>query len=140
LQVRVSGQLLLARSWILHLSYGWIGFGLLQLALAAVGTGAASAAFHALAVGAIGGMIIGMITRTTLGHTGRPLQAGRSETLMFLLIQGGAAARFFASIVNGDYRQFTLLISAVCWSSGFIVYLWVYAPYLLRARLDRREG
>jgi uncharacterized protein involved in response to NO len=126
--------------WILHLSYGWIGFGLLLLALAAVGTGAASAAFHALAVGAIGGMIIGMITRTTLGHTARPLQAGRSETLMFLLIQASAAARFFASIVNDDYRQFTLLISALCWSSGFIVYLWVYAPYLLRARLDGREG
>ena len=126
--------------WILHLSYAWIVGGLFLLALAALGLATASSAFHALAVGAVGGMIIGMITRTTLGHTGRPLQSGRAEVAMFLLVQGGALARLCANIVGTEGRQLALLISAVCWSAGFMVYLWVYAPYLWRARLDGRDG
>ncbi len=126
--------------WILQLSYAWIVFGLFLLALTALGLAAASTAFHALAVGGVSGMIIGMITRTALGHTARPLQAGRAETAMFMLMQCGAIARFCANMVGPDWRQLALTVSAVCWSSGFIVYLWVYAPYLWRPRRDGGEG
>lgn len=126
--------------WILHVSYAWIGVGLLLLALAALGKVPASSAFHALALGAMSGMIIGMITRTALGHTARPMQAGRAETVMFALVQGGALARLIASLMTGTGRDHALLLSALCWSCGFMVYLWVYAPYLTRARLDGAEG
>jgi uncharacterized protein involved in response to NO len=126
--------------WILHLAYGWIGVGLLLLAAAALGLATASSAFHALAVGAISGMIVGMITRTALGHTGRELKAGPGETAMYALIQLGAALRLLANLVGGDARQAALIASGACWSGAFLLYLWVYAPYLSRARIDGREG
>lgn len=126
--------------WILHLSYGWIGVGLLLLAAAAAGAVAPSTAFHALAVGAISGMIIGMLTRTALGHTARPLLAGRAEAAMFALVQGAALIRVGANLTGAEYRSTALLVSALCWSCAFLLYVWIYAPYLWRARLDGREG
>ena len=60
--------------WILHISYGWMPLGFVLLGLAKWGILPASAAFHALAVGTISGLIVGMITRTALGHTGRQLK------------------------------------------------------------------
>src|SRR5690606_26111418 len=68
--------------WILHLSYAWIPLGLLLLAGTALDRVPLSAGLHALTVGSVGGLIIGMITRTALGHTGRPLVAGAAEATM----------------------------------------------------------
>jgi len=125
--------------WVLHLAYAWIAGGLLLLGFAALGSVSASSAFHALAVGAMSGLIIGMITRTALGHTGRPLKAGRAETFMYYLLEGGAVLRLCANIPNGK-RDLLLVASAVCWSAAFLLYLIVYTPYLSQPRLDGREG
>jgi uncharacterized protein involved in response to NO len=65
--------------WILHAAYVWLPLGFVLLAGAQLGWVAASAGVHALAVGTTGGLIVGMITRTARGHTGRPLQASRLE-------------------------------------------------------------
>jgi uncharacterized protein involved in response to NO len=87
------------------------------------------------------GMILGMITRTALGHTGRPLQAGRGELFMYLLIQVGVIARFAAATAGAaDLRPTLLLLAAASWSAAFVLYVAVYAPYLWRARIDGREG
>ena len=59
--------------WILHAAYVWLAIGFALLALAPFGWVGASAGVHALAVGATGGLIIGMVTRTARGHTARPL-------------------------------------------------------------------
>jgi len=126
--------------WILHASYAWIPLGLLLLGLAALGIVSDSAAFHALAVGSTAGLILGMITRTALGHTGRALKAGPSETVMYALIQVGAIARLVAAIDTDGLRNAALVLAAVCWSSAFVLYLAVYGPYLFRARVDGREG
>lgn len=126
--------------WILHLAYAWVVAGLLLLGFAALGIGSASSAFHALAVGGMSGLILGMITRTALGHTGRMLRAGRAESAMYLLLQAGALARLCANIIPAGIRDYLLLASAVAWSSAFLLYLFVYAPYLSRARVDGREG
>jgi uncharacterized protein involved in response to NO len=126
--------------WILHLSYAWIPLGFVLLGLAALGFGAASTAFHALAVGSMAGLIIGMMTRTTLGHTGRVLKAGRFEPAMYVLIQVGALARVLAAFVPGPWRDMGLLVSAVCWCAAFGLYLAVYTPYLMKARIDGKEG
>ena len=80
------------------------------------------------------------MTRTSLGHTGRPLQAGRSEVLMYLLVQAGAVARVYAAIDLSGMRDSLLVFAAICWSAAFLLYLIVYGPYLFRARLDGREG
>lgn len=126
--------------WILHLSYGWIPVGFFLLALSALNLVSASAAFHALTVGSMAGLIIGMMTRTTLGHTGRLLKAGRAELSMYLLIQAGALARVAAAFDLAGLRDTALIISTLCWSAAFALYVIVYGPYLLRPRIDGREG
>ena len=126
--------------WILHLAYAWIPLGLLLLGLSAVDVVTRSAAFHALTVGAMAGLIVGMITRTALGHTGRPLEAGLAETCMYTLIALAAIARVAAALLPAAYYPVALVISMVCWVSAFLTYIVVYGPYLWRARLDGAEG
>jgi uncharacterized protein involved in response to NO len=100
--------------WILHFSYAWIALGFWLLGLAELKLADPSAAFHALAVGSMAGLIVGMMTRTTLGHTGRPLQTGAVEV--------------------------ALLASTLAWSGAFLLFCVVYVPYLMRARVDGKEG
>lgn len=126
--------------WILHLAYGWIPIGFLLLSLTALGLVPSSAAFHALAIGAIAGLILGMITRTTLGHTGRMLKAGAAETIMYALIQIGALTRVLAAFDIHGFYQAGIVLSTICWTLAFVLYVAVYAPYLLRARIDGKEG
>jgi uncharacterized protein involved in response to NO len=124
--------------WILHLSYAWIPVGFFMLGLTAFGLTTSSAAFHVLTIGSMAGLIIGMITRTALGHTGRPLTAGRSELVMYLLIQIGVVTRMLAAA--GIMRSPMLVVTAACWSIAFILYVAVYAPYLTAPRVDGRDG
>jgi uncharacterized protein involved in response to NO len=125
--------------WVLHLSYAWIPLGFALLALASLGVVGASAALHVLTVGSLSGLVIGMITRTALGHTGRPLKAGRAEVMMFVLVQAAVVLRFAAGVVPA-WRIAGLVLAAGCWSAAFVAYLAVYVPYLTAARPDGREG
>ena len=125
--------------WILHVSYGWIPLGFLLLALAQFGVVGASAALHVLTVGALAGLIMGMITRTALGHTGRPLRAGRGECLMFVLVQAAVVLRFAAAVLP-SWRTTCLVLATACWSAAFLAYLAVYVPYLSAPRADGRAG
>jgi uncharacterized protein involved in response to NO len=126
--------------WILHASYAWIPFGFVLLALSQFGLVPMSAAVHVLAIGALAGLILGMITRTALGHTGRPLAAGAMETAMYMLIQLGVVLRLVAALAPDQARDFALVAAAVLWSAAFVLYLFVYGPYLWRPRIDGREG
>ncbi|MFM2400127.1 MAG: hypothetical protein RL341_2284 [Pseudomonadota bacterium] len=126
--------------WILHASYAWLAIGFLLAAAAAVGWVMPQLSLHALSTGLIGGMIMGMITRTALGHTGRALRAGRAEVAMFVLIQLAAVVRVFPAIVwPGGYLEF-VAASAVLWSLAFLLYVAVYAPRLAQPRVDGRAG
>ncbi|HRJ22347.1 MAG TPA: NnrS family protein [Thauera sp.] len=126
--------------WVLHLAYLWIPLGLALIALTQFGVLPRSAGIHALAIGATGGLIIGMITRTALGHTGRMLVAGPVETAAYALVLLAALVRvlsvalFPAALVGGVHAAATL------WALGFALYLWRYAPFLLKARVDGKEG
>lgn len=126
--------------WILHLSYAWIPLGFFMLALSAIGLIPSSAAWHALTVGSMAGLILGMMTRTTLGHTGRLLKTGHAELAMYLLIQTGAVARVAASLSAPALYQASLIVAMLCWSGAFLLFVIAYGPYLLRARVDGREG
>lgn len=126
--------------WILHASYAWLVLGLILIAMSALGLASASAAFHVLAIGAMSGLIMGMITRTALGHTGRPLHAGHGETVMYLLIQVGVASRLLAAVGPAGLRDAGLLLSAACWTMAFLMYAVIYGPYLFHARIDAKEG
>ena len=127
--------------WVLHLSYAWIGAGFLLLAGAALGLAGTSAAFHALAVGSMGGLIIGMMCRTSLGHTGRALKAGRAEVTMFAAIQLAAVARVAASLdVAAAWRDPALVGAAAAWTAAFGLFVLAYRPKLCAARLDGKAG
>ncbi|WP_334187657.1 NnrS family protein [Noviherbaspirillum sp.] len=126
--------------WILHISYAWIPVGFLLLSLAALGVVSPSAAFHVLAIGSMAGLIIGMITRTSLGHTGRILKAGKAEVAMYFLMQAGIISRFAAAITSGSARDTLLVAAAIAWVGAFLIFLVVYTPYLTSARIDGREG
>jgi uncharacterized protein involved in response to NO len=127
--------------WILHLSYAWIPLGLALLAAAALTPAVHEVyAVHAFAIGAVGGMIIGMVTRTALGHTGRPLAAGLAETFAYGLVQAAAFTRVVGGLaIPAAYGQ-TLALSALFWSAGFAVYAIAYFPILTRSRADGRPG
>lgn len=126
--------------WILHAAYAFIPLGFGLLALASLQWVPASAAIHALAVGSMAGLIMGMMTRTALGHTARPLKAGPKETVMYVLILAGALTRLVASLSGGELREATMVISGVCWSLAFLLYVLVYVPYLSAPRLDGKDG
>jgi uncharacterized protein involved in response to NO len=126
--------------WILHASYAWLAIGFFLAAAAAMGWVMPQLALHALSTGLIGGMIMGMITRTALGHTGRALRAGRAEVAMFVLIQLAALVRVLPAIFwPGGYLEF-VAASAVLWSLAFFLYAVVYAPRLAQPRVDGRAG
>jgi len=126
--------------WILHLSYAWIAFGFLLLSLSALKLAPPTAAFHALAIGSMAGLIIGMITRTALGHTGRPLKARIGETTMYVLIQIGVVARLCAAFDLMGHRNGALLMAGAGWSAAFLLYLFIYGPYLFQSRIDGKDG
>jgi uncharacterized protein involved in response to NO len=127
--------------WILHLSTAWIPIGFYLLALAECNLVTISAAFHALTVGSMAGLILGMMTRTSLGHTGRKLIARRVDIAMFVLIQLGAVTRALAALTtNAVLHQYGIIIAGICWAAAFLVFVISYAPYLFRARIDGKEG
>jgi uncharacterized protein involved in response to NO len=126
--------------WILHLAYAWIVMHLLLRSLTAFDVISGSYAIHALTVGAIGSMTLGMMTRTARGHTGRPLLADRFEVAMFLLIQIAALARVFAGIVAPAWYMPSIHLSGLLWASAYGLYAIRYWPVLTRPRLDGRPG
>ncbi len=126
--------------WILHVSHLWIPIGLVLLAGAEGGWLPRSAGVHALTIGATAGLIIGMITRTALGHTGRLLIAGRLETVAYTLVQFAALARVVTVTALPAAAQSGIHLAATAWSVAFLIYLWRYGPWLLRARVDGQPG
>lgn len=125
--------------WILHLAYAWIPVGLALLALAAAGIVARSAGVHALAVGATGGLVLGMITRTARGHTGRPLQASRMEVTAYAALMLAAILRVTAALVPSCFEP--LVCSAgLAWIAAFALYLVRFAPWLVAPRVDGKDG
>jgi len=126
--------------WILHASYAWIPVGLALLALAQMGWVPVSAGVHALGVGATGGLIIGMVTRTARGHTGRPLVASKAEVLAYALVMAAAVLRVLLPLVAPALYVFALVTAAMAWSVAFGIYLWVFTPWLVRTRLDGKDG
>ncbi|HMK14342.1 MAG TPA: NnrS family protein [Burkholderiales bacterium] len=126
--------------WILHASYAWIAVYLALHALVALGVIPASPATHALTVGAIGGLTIGMMTRTARGHTGRPLQASMIETACYALVQLAAVVRVFVPIFAPQLYLAAIIMSGALWSIAFLMFSVMFWPILSRPRIDGRGG
>ena len=119
--------------WVLHAAYAWIPLHLVFRAMAAMGWVSSSVANHALTVGAIGTMVIGMMTRTALGHTGRKLIATKAEVSCYALVSAAAVIRVFVPLVNPLLVNYAVLLSAAMWSLGFAIYTVRYWRILSRA-------
>ena len=126
--------------WVLHLAYLWIVVHLLLRGLAALGLVGDLLAVHALTVGAIGGMTVGMMTRTARGHTGRPLVADGFEVACYVLVALAAAIRVFGGMLLPGAYVATVVVSGLCWSAAFALYAVRYWPVLSRPRLDGKPG
>ncbi len=113
--------------WILHVSYAWI---VVHLALR--GLANPSLATHALTVGAIGGLTMGMMTRTARGHTGRPLVAGTAEVSAYVLIQLAVVARVLVPLAVPSLYLWSIAIAAALWSAAFATFTLAYIPILAR--------
>jgi uncharacterized protein involved in response to NO len=126
--------------WILHLAHGWIPLAFALLALASLGLVPVSPVWHAFAVGTVGGLILGMITRTALGHTGRLLKASRLETAAYSFVMISALLRVGAPLIAQTRLPQLLDLSGACWSVAFLLYVWRYAPMLWQPRVDGKKG
>lgn len=127
--------------WVLHLAYIWLPIGLALKAVALL-SDAAPAAFwlHALTIGAAATMILAVMTRASLGHTGRPLVIDPVIALAYWLLTAAAAVRVFGlAILRVAYPE-VILVAAFLWTAAFILFMWIYAPMLLAPRADGKPG
>lgn len=122
--------------FILHVGYVWIPAGLVLLAgsilLPFI---AASAAIHALTAGAMATMILAVMTRATLGHTGHELKASRATALIYVFITIGALLRVASSLEVIPYMR-GVEASALMWCAAFLLFLIAYGPLIWRPRRD----
>lgn len=128
---RTTGEALVL---ILHVAYAFVpaGFLLVAFAIAAPGVLAPSGALHAWTAGAVGLMTLAIMTRASLGHTGRRLTASRPVQLIYVAATVAALVRIAAGF--GALRDPLLLASAIAWVAAFAGFVVVYAPLLLRPR------
>ena len=121
---------------ILHVGYFWVPVGLVLLGATILGAAVPrSAAIHALTAGAMATMILAVMTRATLGHTGRDLRASPATVLLYVLVTLGALLRVTAPLGFIDYRL-GLEVSGLAWGGAFLVFLFAYGPMLWAPRAD----
>ena len=126
--------------WSLHLSYWCIPLGLLLEGLYLSGAPVShSQAVHTLGVGGMGLMILAMISRVSLGHTGRPLVVSGLMSAAFMALFGAFLARAFGVYFMPDYAA-VIVVAACLWLLGYGCFAVVYWPSLSRSRLDGRSG
>jgi len=126
--------------WILHAAYAWLVLYLALRALQEIGALAPGIAVHALTVGALGGLTLGMMTRTARGHTGRPLEAGPIETSAYVLINLAAIVRVIVPLAAPALYREAVVISGLLWIAAFAAFVVKFTPILVRPRVDGRPG
>lgn len=96
-----------------------------------------SLAVHSLTIGAMAGLILAMVARVSLGHTGRPLEPPAGMTLAFILLNLACLSRVLLVLL---LPLAGLWLAALCWTLAFGLYAWRYGPMLLKARVDGHPG
>lgn len=124
---------------ILNVGYGWVALYLVALGAAVLGIGFhPTNTVHFLTSGAMGTMTLAVMTRASLGHTGRPRHADRLTVAIYLLVNVAAVLRICApNAETPTTLTYTMLgLSALGWSGAYLLYAFHYGPYLVRPSLD----
>ncbi|KIC34070.1 NnrS family protein [Leisingera sp. ANG-S5] len=123
---------------MLHLAYAMVPAGLIAAGGVPFGLMEPPAAVHVLGIGAIGGMTLAVMMRATMGHSGRPLEAGPALTLAFMLLLGAVAARVAGgtSLVAGLDG---ITVSAGLWTAGFALMVLKAGPWLVTRRIGPKK-
>lgn len=127
--------------WVLHLGYGWIVFALLLKGVAGT-TGLISSvtAMHGLAIGAIGTLTLGVMSRAALGHTGRAIVAGRALAAAYATVSIAALTRLFGPTFLPDWYTEVMIASGALWVIAFGAFTTLFWPILTRPRIDGQPG
>lgn len=127
--------------WVLHLGYGWLAIGLLLKAIWLMAAAPfAEKWIHALTIGAFATMILAVMTRASLGHTGRALIARPHVAACYAMISISALIRILAPAAFPLRYGAVITISALLWMAAFGIFLQVFAPILCKPRADGRPG
>ncbi|MCC6807474.1 MAG: NnrS family protein [Deltaproteobacteria bacterium] len=127
--------------WVLHKGYAWLALGLVLRGLSLLGVPLPEpSAIHVLTTGAIGTLILGMMSRVALGHTGRPMIAPASVVVGFVLLAIATPVRAFLPVIAPASAMVWYAIAGGAWTLGFALYLARYAPWLVSPRADGKPG
>ncbi len=126
--------------WVLHAAYLWLVVGLALSGLASLGLVAGTYAIHAFTVGGIGAVIHGMISRVSLGHTGRRLHPSAWTVVGFVAIHLAALVRVVVPLALPSLQATAIQVSGGLWILAFGLFLVVYTPMLLAPRVDGEPG
>jgi uncharacterized protein involved in response to NO len=122
---------------VLHVAYAWLPVAMALLAAGVVWPEIGpSPGIHAFTAGGVGMMTLAVMTRATLGHTGRALTAGAGTRAIYLLVFAGAVIRVAALWLPVDYLL-AVTVAGGLWSAGFLLFVWVYGPMLLGANVRK---
>ncbi len=127
--------------WSLHVAYWFIPLGIFLIALSYLTSSISiSTAFHALTVGAMGNMILSMMARVSLGHTGRQLIVRHTIIIAFVLILIAALVRVLAGVFLTNFSHYFIFASVIAWCLAYGVFVLVYFPILTKPRADGKPG
>jgi len=127
--------------WSIHISIKFIAYGLILLGLSYLITDIPSNhLWHLLTVGGMGGLILAMISRVSLGHTGRPLSPPKAIVFAYFSIILAALVRSIGPWVLPEKTLMFIDISGTFWLLAFGIFVVTYAPMLMSARKDGRPG
>ncbi|MDH4017387.1 MAG: NnrS family protein, partial [Actinomycetota bacterium] len=123
--------------WVLHVGHAWVAVGFACHAASVLGgMMPLSAALHAFTSGAMGCMILGMMTRVSLGHTGRPVEASALTTVAYVAVIAAALVRVFGVAFAPAASLFAYQLSGAAFAAGYAIFVLEFTPILWRARTD----
>lgn len=130
---------------VLHLAFAWVAPALALSAAQSLAWQVApgllgQAPLHALTIGFFASMLLGMASRVTLGHSGRPVAADAAMWHAFCMMQGAAVLRVLSELRFLPGTHLLLWLSSMLWLGAFALWAWRYAPAFWRPRPDGRPG
>jgi len=120
--------------WILHVGYMWLCVALVLIGFSGLTDFVPyTSSYHALTVGAFSTMILAVMTRASLGHTGRTIKATLGTTTIFIFITIAAILRVYEPFIN-ESGSLILSLSGIFWTLSFALFIFIYFPILTQPR------